>query len=152
MGETMDARAAPHLDLVSEHARALAWGLVMSVHSYLASLILPGRSNRLAAAATLPCDHCRGGLGLDVHRYCHMQFCSSACVAAYQQRLTVETRVKICRLDVLRSETTALHVTVDQQIISAEHTVRTVVLPTNGSRKTGGYANWKTRRVAAIIE
>ena len=113
----MDARAAPHLDLVSEHARALAWGLVMGVHSYLASLILPGRSNRLAAAPTLPCDHCRGGLGLDVHRYCHMQFCSSACMAAYQQRLTVETRVKICRLDVLRSETTALHVTVDQQII-----------------------------------
>jgi hypothetical protein len=47
----------------------------------------------------LRCDHCRGKLGLGVQRYWHMRFCSSACVAAYQQRLDEETKVKIRRLD-----------------------------------------------------
>jgi hypothetical protein len=45
------------------------------------------------------CDHCRLELGFDVYRYWHMQFCSSACMTAYQQRLTAETKVKISRLE-----------------------------------------------------
>jgi hypothetical protein len=53
------------------------------------------------------CDHCREELGLGIHLYWHMQFCSSACMTAYQQRLAPETKVKICRLDVLRLETLA---------------------------------------------
>ena len=61
----------------------------------------PGPSrHRLGLALTLRCDHCRGELGLGVHRYWRMQFCSAACMAAYQQRLAPETKVKICRLDV----------------------------------------------------
>jgi len=47
------------------------------------------------------CDHCREELGLGIHRYWHMQFCSSPCMAAYQQRLAPETKVKISQLDVL---------------------------------------------------
>ena len=49
--------------------------------------------------------YCREELGLGIHLYWHMQFCSSACMTAYQQRLAPETKVKICRLDVLRLET-----------------------------------------------
>src|SRR6516225_9599719 len=60
--------------------------------------------SRNSPATTLGCDHCRGKLGLDVQRYWHMQFCSSARIAAYQQRLAPETKIKICRLDILRSE------------------------------------------------
>jgi hypothetical protein len=56
-------------------------------------------------AHTLRCDHCREELALDVQRYWHMQFCSSACMTAYQQRLAPETKIKICRLDILRLET-----------------------------------------------
>jgi hypothetical protein len=44
---------------------------------------------------TLRCDHCRGRLGLIVHRYWRMRFCSAACAQAYQQRLHGETRAKI---------------------------------------------------------
>jgi hypothetical protein len=43
------------------------------------------------------CDHCREELGLGIHLYWHMQFCSSACMTAYQQRLAPETKVKIFR-------------------------------------------------------
>jgi len=61
----------------------------------------PGPSrHRLGLALTLRCDHCRGELGLGVHRYWRMQFCSAACMTAYQQRLAPETKVKICRFDV----------------------------------------------------
>ncbi len=62
----------------------------------LFSLILPAQKNE---AGRLRCDHCRGELGFRVHRYWHMRFCSSACVAAYQQRLAPETKWKILRLD-----------------------------------------------------
>ena len=76
----------------------------MNVHSYSAPFKLPAQSNSLGAASTLRCDHCRGELDLSVRHYCHMQFCSSACMTAYQQRLAPETKVKICRLEVLPSE------------------------------------------------
>jgi hypothetical protein len=32
------------------------------------------------------CDYCCGKLGLMVHRYWHMRFCSSACTQSYEQR------------------------------------------------------------------
>ena len=44
---------------------------------------------------TLRCDHCRGQLGIIVHRYWRMRFCSAACAQAYEQRLRGETRTKI---------------------------------------------------------
>jgi hypothetical protein len=68
------------------------------------SLVLPARSS-LGSVRILRCDHCREELGLDIQRYCHMQFCSSACMAPYQQRLAPETKIKIYQLDILRSET-----------------------------------------------
>jgi hypothetical protein len=43
----------------------------------------------------LRCDHCRGNLGLIIHRYWRMRFCSAACRQAYQQRLHGETKAKI---------------------------------------------------------
>lgn len=43
------------------------------------------------------CDFCRGKLGLMVHRYWRMRFCSSACVHGYEQRVD-ETKAKIRRL------------------------------------------------------
>jgi hypothetical protein len=49
---------------------------------------------------TLRCDHCRRELGLNVQHYWRMRFCSSACMAVYQQRLTKETKEKIRRLDI----------------------------------------------------
>src|SRR5260370_22802003 len=79
----------------------------MSAHSYSEAFLLPARSNSLGPASNVRCDHCREDLGLGMHRYWHMQFCSSACMTAYQQRLAPETKVKICRLDVLRLETLA---------------------------------------------
>ena len=62
------------------------------------------QDNGLGPVAVLRCDHCRGELGLDVDRYRKMQFCSSACMTAYQRRLAPETIIKICRLDVLPSD------------------------------------------------
>jgi len=32
------------------------------------------------------CDYCRGRLGLLVHRYWHMRFCSSACAQDYERQ------------------------------------------------------------------
>lgn len=55
---------------------------------------LPAQNNSLGSAAALRCDHCRGELGPDIERYRHMQFCSSACMTAYQQRLAPETIIK----------------------------------------------------------
>jgi len=55
------------------------------------------------APSLLFCDHCRGKLGRRVHRYWRMQFCSSACVAAYQQRLSQHTKQKILHLDLQHS-------------------------------------------------
>jgi hypothetical protein len=44
------------------------------------------------------CDYCRGKLGLMVHRYWQMRFCSSACAQDYEQRLD-ETKARMRRLD-----------------------------------------------------
>jgi len=71
----------------------------MSAHSYSEAFLLPARSNSSGLASNVRCDHCREELGLGIHLYWHMQFCSLACVTAYQQRLAPETKVKICRLD-----------------------------------------------------
>ena len=43
------------------------------------------------------CDYCCGKLGLMVHRYWHMRFCSSACTQSYEQRLD-ETKARMRRL------------------------------------------------------
>jgi hypothetical protein len=48
---------------------------------------------------TLRCDHCRRSLGLVVHRYWRMRFCSAACNEAYQRRLGDDTKAKIRTLD-----------------------------------------------------
>jgi hypothetical protein len=77
----------------------LPGGLVMSAHSYSEAFILPARSNNSGAASNVRCDHCREEISLGIHLYWHMHFCSSACMTAYQQRLALETKVKICRLD-----------------------------------------------------
>jgi hypothetical protein len=61
-------------------------------------------SKTKGAASTSRCDHCREELKLGAHRYWHMQFCSAACMSAYEQRLAPETKVKICGLDVLPLE------------------------------------------------
>src|SRR6516164_5571958 len=39
--------------------------------------------HRLGPVLTLRCDHGHGDLSFDVHRYWHMQFCSSACMTEY---------------------------------------------------------------------
>jgi len=44
------------------------------------------------------CDYCRGKLGLLVHRYWHMRFCSSACAQGYEQRWD-EAKATILKLD-----------------------------------------------------
>jgi hypothetical protein len=59
------------------------------------------RDNR-RTSPSLCCDHCRGRLGFRVHRYWRMRFCSSACMHAYQQRLSPQTQQKILQLDVRR--------------------------------------------------
>jgi hypothetical protein len=41
------------------------------------------------------CDHCGGSLGLIIHRYWQMRFCSVKCEQAYQQRLCDLTKIKI---------------------------------------------------------
>jgi hypothetical protein len=43
------------------------------------------------------CDYCCGKLGLMVHRYWHMRFCSSACTQSYERRLD-ETKARMRRL------------------------------------------------------
>lgn len=43
----------------------------------------------------LRCDHCRKSLGVIVHRYGGMRFCSADCVTAYQRRLDEATKAKI---------------------------------------------------------
>lgn len=72
----------------------------MSPTSILAYFKLPLRSE-LLVSVSLRCDHCREELGLDVHRYWHMRFCSPPCMTAYQHRLAEETKMKIRRLDVI---------------------------------------------------
>jgi hypothetical protein len=48
------------------------------------------------------CDYCRAALGSRVHDYWRMRFCSEKCMAAYQSRLSADTREKILQLDVNR--------------------------------------------------
>jgi hypothetical protein len=86
-----------------EHDRALAGGLAMGAHS---SLTLSARRS-LGPARTLRCDHCREEFDIRVHRYWHMQFCSSACMTAYQRRLASETKVKISQLEASRESLAA---------------------------------------------
>jgi hypothetical protein len=78
-----------------EHVRALTRGLIMGAHSYLASLVSSARSNNLGQSPAARCDHCRAELGPGAQRYWRMQFCSPACVTAYQDRLGPETKLKI---------------------------------------------------------
>jgi len=78
-------------------------GLAMGAHR---SRTLFARSS-LGPARTLHCDHCREELGLSVHRYWHMHFCSSACVTEYQRRLAPETKVKISQLEASRESLAA---------------------------------------------
>jgi len=73
----------------------------MSAHIRSAPFKLHAQRNSLGPASALRCDHCRGKLGFSVRHYCHMQFCSSTCMTAYQQRLAPKTKIKI---DVLPSE------------------------------------------------
>jgi hypothetical protein len=47
---------------------------------------------------TVRCDHCRRPLGLMVHRYWRMRFCSAACMQAYERRLHHDTKQKIARI------------------------------------------------------
>jgi len=61
----------------------------------------------LGPARTLRCDHCREELGPNVHRYWQMQFCSTACMTKYQQRLASETKVKISQLEASRESSAA---------------------------------------------
>jgi hypothetical protein len=88
-----------------EHDRALAGGLAMGAHRSR-TLSVSARSS-LGPARTLHCDHCREELGLSVHRYWHMHFCSSACVTEYQRRLAPETKVKISQLEASRESLAA---------------------------------------------
>jgi hypothetical protein len=85
--------------IINRYARALAGGIVMHAHSPLALAI---RRHGLVTS-TLRCDHCRGEFSFSIERYWHMQFCSSSCMTAYQQRLAPETKLKIYRLDILHS-------------------------------------------------
>src|SRR6516225_9818694 len=68
----------------------------MGAHSHSEAFALPAARNyNLGPASILRCDHCRGKLSRGVHRYWQMQFCCSACMTAYQQRLAPETIAKI---------------------------------------------------------
>jgi hypothetical protein len=44
------------------------------------------------------CDHCRKSLGLIIHRYWRMRFCSAKCLSAYQHRLDEAIKAKMKRL------------------------------------------------------
>jgi hypothetical protein len=48
---------------------------------------------------TIRCDHCRESLGLNVHRYWRMRYCSADCALAYQRRLDEGTTEKIHYLE-----------------------------------------------------
>ena len=46
-------------------------------------------------SSPMRCDHCRKSFGMILHRYFRMRFCSADCLAAYQDRLSDLTMVKI---------------------------------------------------------
>jgi len=58
-------------------------------------------SRQEAGVLRYRCDYCGGHLWLIVYRYYRMRFCCSTHMKAYQQRLTMETRVKIRNLELL---------------------------------------------------
>jgi hypothetical protein len=72
-----------------------------------ADISLPLTAGSLGSARTLRCDHCREELGLNVHRYWQMHFCSTACVTEYQQRLASGTKAKISQLEASRESSAA---------------------------------------------
>jgi hypothetical protein len=82
-----------------EHDWALAGGLVMGVTLSARGSLGPA----WILLWTLP----RQELGLSVHRYWHMHFCSSACMTEYQRRLAPETKIKISQLEALRESLAA---------------------------------------------
>jgi hypothetical protein len=82
--------------ILDRYSRALAGGIWMRAHN---SFALRDRRPRLVASS-VRCDHCRGEFTFSIERYWHMQFCSSSCMTAYQQRLAPETKLKIYRLDI----------------------------------------------------
>ena len=55
--------------------------------------------HKSVSSASSQCDYCRNELGRHPHLYWRMRFCSLACMSAYQQRLSPQTRQKILRLD-----------------------------------------------------
>jgi hypothetical protein len=59
---------------------------------------LSQRDKALSEGRLFRCDHCRKLLGVIVHRYWRMRFCSADCVIAYQRRLDEETKAKISLL------------------------------------------------------
>jgi hypothetical protein len=54
-----------------------------------------GETTPRSHASPMRCDHCRKSFGLILHRYFRMRFCSADCLAAYQDRLSDLTMVKI---------------------------------------------------------
>jgi len=54
-----------------------------------------GEMTARSHASPMRCDHCRKSCGLILHRYFRMRFCSADCLAAYQDRLSDLTMVKI---------------------------------------------------------
>jgi hypothetical protein len=54
-----------------------------------------GEATPRSHASPMRCDHCRKSFGLILHRYFRMRFCSADCLAAYQDRLSDLTMVKI---------------------------------------------------------
>jgi hypothetical protein len=51
------------------------------------------------SSTSLCCDNCRAKLKFCTHHYWRMRFCSTACMTAYQQRLSAQTRQKIYEID-----------------------------------------------------
>jgi hypothetical protein len=85
--------------IIDRYARGSPGGIMMRANSANSSLALPIR-RPVQLTSALRCDHCRGEFGASIERYWHMQFCCSACMTAYQQRLAPETKSKIYRLDI----------------------------------------------------
>ena len=54
-----------------------------------------GEKTAPSHSSPMRCDHCRKSFGLILHRYFRMRFCSADCLAAYQDRLSDLTMVKI---------------------------------------------------------
>jgi hypothetical protein len=54
-----------------------------------------GKKTPPSRSSPMRCDHCRKSFGLILHRYFRMRFCSADCLAAYQDRLSDLTMVKI---------------------------------------------------------